>query len=71
MKKQVFNERPIEWLSPKQAAAIVGLHPNRIYEACARHEIRHTRSSSGLRARIRIARHDLDAWMESRVVEVA
>ena len=50
------------WLSPREAAAYLGIGVDRIYEAVSKRELRHARLGNST---IRIKRAWLDAWAES------
>jgi excisionase family DNA binding protein len=50
------------WLSPREAAAYLGIGVDRIYEAISRRELRHARLGDST---IRIKRPWLDKWAES------
>jgi excisionase family DNA binding protein len=54
------------WLTVKEAAARLTVHPQFIYEACAVMGLTHTRVGHG-RGKIRIRQSWLDAWSEARV----
>ena len=49
------------WLSPREAAAYLGIGVDRIYDAVAKGELRHSKLGYGT---IRIKRAWLDKWAE-------
>ena len=51
------------WLSPKEAAAYVGLGVDSIYDACASRGLRHVKLGHST---MRIRREWLDTWMTSQ-----
>ena len=53
-----------EWLTPKAAAALLGISVDTIYDACAAGELRHARLGHST---IRIRRPWLDTWMDAHV----
>jgi excisionase family DNA binding protein len=61
-----FNENAREWLSIRQAARLTGLSETRIREAVSRGEMAASNIASPARPLYRIARADLDKWLESR-----
>ena len=51
------------WLSPKEAAAYLGIGIDSIYDACASRGLRHVKLGHST---IRIQRDWLDAWMATQ-----
>jgi len=60
--------RPLDspWLSPKEAAAYLGVGVDAIYEACSLKGLRHSKLGHST---IRLRRQWIDAWVESRARE--
>jgi len=54
------------WLTVKDAAARLGVHPQFIYEACGALGLTHTRVGRG-RGKIRIRQVWLEKWSEARI----
>jgi excisionase family DNA binding protein len=50
------------WLSPKEAAAYLGVGVDMIYDACANKGLRHSKLGH---TTVRLRREWLDAWAES------
>jgi len=61
--KEPRAEAGVDWLSPKQAAARVGISVWSIYDACANKGLRHVKLGHST---IRIRPEWLDAWMETQ-----
>jgi excisionase family DNA binding protein len=49
------------WISPREAAAYLGVGVDAIYEACAKGNLRHTKLGYGT---IRLRRQWVDQWAE-------
>jgi excisionase family DNA binding protein len=64
--KEHAGQPSLEYLSVKQAARVTGLSECRIREALNRHELAASNIGSDLRPVYRIARADLDKWLEVR-----
>lgn len=54
-----------EWLSPKEAAAHVGVSVATIYDACARRGLRHVKLGHST---IRLRPEWLEEWMQRQVI---
>jgi len=52
-----------EWMTVKDAAELIHVGLDAIYEACARQELRHVKIGH---SSIRLRRDWLDAWLDSR-----
>ena len=60
--------RPVDspWLSPKEAAAYLGVGVDAIYEACATKGLRHSKLGHST---MRLRREWIDAWVNARARE--
>ena len=58
-----------EWMSPHEAADFLHVHPQTIYKAIRARQIAHHKLGPGPRARVRLRRADLEAWLDSHRIE--
>lgn len=59
----------VEWLTPAQAAPLMGLAPQTVRAMCAARQIEHLNISRGSRkARYRISSDAIRAWQRTRTV---
>jgi excisionase family DNA binding protein len=58
-----------EFFSVKDTAALVGVEAKHIRRAMEKGELLHSNIGTGKRATYRIARRDIDAWIESKQVK--
>ena len=60
--------RPVDspWLSPKEAAAYLGVGVDAIYEACATKGLRHSKLGHST---MKLRREWIDAWVNARARE--
>jgi excisionase family DNA binding protein len=56
------------WLTVREAAAILRVHPTSIYRSCSRRRIPHAKAAG---VGIRIDRHDLEKFLENAKIPVA